>query len=265
MAANLCSSQKSLHVTIMCKLKGFNLMSVLLILAAGYNECEIKIDFFGIPGDSSSSHNETFTLQCKISGNSTKVSKKPDQTSRNLVEVKAITIQPDDLGLWKMSVVDGADKDERNPIFLSFRVYAQGPPQCPLDVNVTKHTNSSITVTWLPVVVISLIFKKRELKFATSEEACHASSAAERQEDGGGGPRDSETLIINTVYGLDLHLMRASSLCQMTILKLMANYTQTNTSLSGRQSFLHVSGAELYHGLVYCAFFAISFREDNFK
>ena len=31
---------------------------------------EIKIDFFGIPGDSSSSHNETFTLQCKISGNS---------------------------------------------------------------------------------------------------------------------------------------------------------------------------------------------------
>ncbi|KAK3729747.1 hypothetical protein RRG08_022060 [Elysia crispata] len=63
----------------------------------------------------------------------TKVSKKPDQTSRYLVEVKAITIQPDDLGLWKMSVVDGADKDERNRIFLSFRVYAQGPPQCPLE------------------------------------------------------------------------------------------------------------------------------------
>ena len=40
-----------------------------------------------------------------------------------------------------------------------------------------------------------------ELKFATSEEASHASSAAKRQEDGGGGPRDSETLIINTVYG----------------------------------------------------------------
>ena len=40
-----------------------------------------------------------------------------------------------------------------------------------------------------------------ELKFAISEEASHARSAAERQEDGGGGPRDSETLIINTVYG----------------------------------------------------------------
>ncbi|KAK3802643.1 hypothetical protein RRG08_041341 [Elysia crispata] len=93
---------------------------------------------------STSEHTRTFrTFQ-------TKVSKKAGHTSRYLVEVKAITIQPDDLGLWKMSVVDGADKDERNPIFLSFRVNAQGPPQCPLEVNVTKQTNSSITVTWLP-------------------------------------------------------------------------------------------------------------------
>ncbi|KAK3798984.1 hypothetical protein RRG08_041372 [Elysia crispata] len=175
-----------------------------------------------------SEHSRTFrTFQ-------TKVSKKANHTSRYLVEVKAITIQPDDLGLWKISVVDGADKDERNPIFLSFRVYAQGPPQCPLEensvmaktfaihqeVDLKKPNQPPVNVSMLHiiiavsgaalvffmiVVIISLIFRKRGNKLTITEEASNAKSNAEwrshDQEQDGSRQRVDETLIINSVYG----------------------------------------------------------------
>ncbi|KAK3771086.1 hypothetical protein RRG08_042330 [Elysia crispata] len=55
----------------------------------------------------------------------TSVSKKTGYSIRYSVEVKAEVIQPADLGLWKMSVGDGAAKDGQSPVFFSFRINAE--------------------------------------------------------------------------------------------------------------------------------------------
>ncbi|KAK3782379.1 hypothetical protein RRG08_067170, partial [Elysia crispata] len=79
----------------------------------------------------------------------TSVTNKTDYLLRYSVEVKVRAIRPEDLGLRKMLIVSGLAKDGERPVILSFRVNAEGPPKCPLEVNVKKETNNSITVFWM--------------------------------------------------------------------------------------------------------------------
>ncbi|KAK3802644.1 hypothetical protein RRG08_041342 [Elysia crispata] len=60
-----------------------------------------------------------------------------------------------------------------------------------------------VDIQWFNVLTgCGVVSSGCESKYATAEESTQACSAAERKEDGGGRTRDSETLIINTVYGL---------------------------------------------------------------
>ncbi|KAK3739084.1 hypothetical protein RRG08_049208 [Elysia crispata] len=336
MAAYSWSRQSKHHVTILCKLKGLNLLPMLLILATRYNEC-VGFWFWGeFPWPPSKSiptkgllelcplqgyavGENSFTVQlfeplyfevCFYSllgmpprvlgvraeaGNDsrtsgtfqTSVTKNTKYLFRYSVNVKAKVIQPYDLVLWKMSVVDWTDKDGHNPLIFSFRVNAQGPPQCPQEVaainKFNAHTinsseceentvgartfakrqevdtkkptktseNSYSKISKLHIIIIGASFlagiipiilviitficrkrdrsgsprefetltknsvygltrnhdaQKRDFKSQNAEETSDDRKGAERQShnqgDCSGRLRESDTLIINTVYGL---------------------------------------------------------------
>ncbi|KAK3756977.1 hypothetical protein RRG08_041330 [Elysia crispata] len=173
--------------------KGLNLLSMVLILAAGYNECTtiwnhrrtplppsklipredaIKIDFFGIPEGSSICHCGSLTLQCKT---------------------------------------NGEDKYGHKPVSFNLRVNAGGPPQCPLKISMLHITiGASVLAVIILMIVVTIIFicRKRAIKFTiakeTSDDWTGAEPHSQDQGDINGRPRECETLIINTVYGTNI-------------------------------------------------------------
>ncbi|GFO05713.1 roundabout homolog 1, partial [Plakobranchus ocellatus] len=76
----------------------------------------------------------------------TSITKMAGYKMRYTVTITNPAISPEDLGLWKVEVVDPTN----GRTSFNFTVLAAGPPECPVGVNVTSQTNHSVTLTWLP-------------------------------------------------------------------------------------------------------------------
>ncbi|GFN91827.1 nephrin [Plakobranchus ocellatus] len=76
----------------------------------------------------------------------TNITKMAGYKMRYIVTITDPAISPEDLGLWKVEVVDPTSGSTS----FNFTVLAAGPPECPVGVNVTNQTNHSVTLTWLP-------------------------------------------------------------------------------------------------------------------
>ncbi|GFO25152.1 obscurin-like protein 1 isoform x11 [Plakobranchus ocellatus] len=78
----------------------------------------------------------------------TRFSKMANYKMRYKLTITNDAVRKEDLGTYKVYV--GSPGRKISGSSLSFKLTAAGPPECPVDVNVTDQTSHSVTLTWVP-------------------------------------------------------------------------------------------------------------------